>query len=105
MMSAAVMFLLVFAAAWLAVAGTTVMRLRRRWGMRRDASLVARAGLLIWFTGVVVAASLASARHWPAREISHVNAAEYACKISGFALLAAGLALRSARLARGARER
>ena len=43
-MSAAMMFLIVFAAAWLAVAGTTVTRLRRRRGMPRDISLVARAG-------------------------------------------------------------
>jgi peptidoglycan biosynthesis protein MviN/MurJ (putative lipid II flippase) len=97
-MSAAMMFLLLFAAAWLAVAVTTVIRLRR--GMRRDISLVARAGLLILFTGVIVA-SLAGARHWPAREIGQVNAVEHVCKVAGFALLAAGLALR----ARPARSR
>ena len=54
-MSAAMMFLIVLAAAWLAIAGTTITRLRRRRGMRRDISLVARAGLLIWFTGVIAA--------------------------------------------------
>jgi hypothetical protein len=36
--------------------------------MRRKISLLARAGLLVWFTGVI-APSLADARHWPAREI------------------------------------
>jgi hypothetical protein len=92
-MSAAMMFLL-FAVAWLAVAGTTVIHLRRGRGMRRDISLVARAGLLIWFTGVIVA-SLADARHWAAHEIGQVNAVEYACKMTGFALLAASLALRA----------
>jgi hypothetical protein len=93
-MSATIMFLLLFAAAWLAVAGATIIQLRRGRGMRRDISLVARAGLLIWFTGVI-AASLADARHWPAREIGQVNTVEYACKVTGFALLAAGLLLRA----------
>jgi hypothetical protein len=37
--------------------------------------LVARAGLLTWFTGVI-AASLPGARHWPAREIGQVDALE-----------------------------
>jgi hypothetical protein len=34
--------------------------------MPRDISLVARAGLLIWFTGVI--AAMFEVRHWPARE-------------------------------------
>jgi hypothetical protein len=93
-MSAAATFLVLFAAAWLVVAGNTIISLRRGRGMRRDISLVARAGLLIWFTGVI-AASFAGARHWPAREVGPVNAVEYACKITGFALVAAGLALRA----------
>jgi hypothetical protein len=58
----------------------------------RKISLLARAGLLVWFTGVI-APSLADARHWPAREIGQVNGVEYACKMTGFALLAADLAL------------
>jgi hypothetical protein len=102
-MSAATMFLLLFAAAWLAVVGTTVVHLRRGRGMPGDISLLARAGLLAWFTGVI-AASLADARHWPAREIGQVHAVEYACKLTGFALLAAGLALRAARSARSRRS-
>ena len=43
-MNAAMMFLSVFAAAWLTVAGTTIIHLRRWRGMRRNISLVARAG-------------------------------------------------------------
>jgi hypothetical protein len=94
MTSAAVVFLFVFAAAWLAVAGSMVIQLRRGRGMRQGISLVVRAGLLIWFAGVIVA-SVAVARHWPAREIGQADAVEYACKITGFALVAAGLALRA----------
>jgi hypothetical protein len=83
------------------VAGTTVIHLRRGRGMRRKISLLARAGQLIWFTGVI-APSLADARHWPAREIGQVNGVEYACKMTGFALLAADLALRAIAPTRGA---
>ncbi len=71
-MPAAMMFLSVFAAAWLAVAGTAIIHLRRWRGMRRNISLVARAGLLIWFTGVI-AASFAGVRHWPTREIGQLR--------------------------------
>ena len=92
-MSAAMMFLIVFAAAWLAVAGTTITRLRRRRGVPRDISLVARAGLLIWFTDVI--AAMFEVRHWPAGEIGQMNAVEIACKLAGFAILIAGLAFQA----------
>jgi len=100
-MSATMMFLIVFAMAWLAVAVTTITHLMHPRGMRRDISLLARAGLLIWFTGVI-AATFAEVRHWPAREVGQMNAVLAVCKLTGFAALIAGLALqaRSCRTAR-----
>jgi hypothetical protein len=106
-MSAAMMFLIVFSAAWLAVAGATATHLTRPRGMRRGISLLARAGLLIWFTGVI-AATFAEVRHWPAGEIGQMHAVGTTCKLTGFAVLIAGLALqaRSRRTARaGSRTR
>jgi hypothetical protein len=102
-MSAAMMFLIAFSAAWLAVVGTTITHLMRPRGMRPGIWLLARAGLLIWFTGVL-AASFAEVRHWPAREIGQMHAVETTCKLTGFAVLIAGLALqaRSSRTARAA---
>lgn len=103
-MSAAMMFLIVFCVAWLGVAGTTIAYPMRPRRMRRDISLLARAGLLIWFTGVI-AAIFADVRHWPAREIGRMHAVGTTCKLTGFALLIAGLALQAfkARLRRSAR--
>jgi hypothetical protein len=72
-------------AAWLAVAGSTATHLMRPRGMRRDISLLARAGLLIWFPGVI-AATFAEVRHWPAREIGQMHAVGSTCKLTGFAL-------------------
>lgn len=96
-------FLIVFCAAWLAVAGTTIANVVFHGGARRDIWLVARAGLLIWMTGVIVA-MLAEVRHWPAHEIGQLHTVEIAGKVGGFALLLAGLALqaRSRRSARAA---
>jgi hypothetical protein len=98
-MSAAMMFLLVFAVSWLVfavswlmVTGTTIAHFLRQHGTRRDISLLARAGLLIWFTGVI-AAMFAEVRHWPAGQISQMQALGVSCKLSGFTvLLVAGLA-------------
>jgi hypothetical protein len=98
-MSAAMMFLIVFCAVWLAVAGTTIIHVMRGSGARRDISLVARAGLLIWSTAVI-AAMLAEVRHWPAHEIGRMHAVEIAGKLAGFALLLAGVAPVSARQTR-----
>lgn len=95
-------FLIAFAVAWLAVTVTTVTRLLRPRRSRWDVSLLARAGLLIWFPGVI-AATFAEVRHRPASQISQTNALEIRCKMAGSAvLLTAGLAglLRSRRAAR-----
>jgi hypothetical protein len=92
--SAAMMFLLVFAAAWLMVTGTAIAHFIRPRGIRRDISLLARAGLVIWFTGVM-AAMFAEVRHWPAGQISQMQGLGVRCKLAGFAvLLVAGLARR-----------
>jgi hypothetical protein len=56
---------------------------------------VARAGLLIWFTGVI--AAMFEVRRWPAREIGQMNAVEIACKLTGLAILIAGLAFQALR--------
>jgi hypothetical protein len=106
-MSAAMVFLIAFSAAWLAVAGSTATHLMRPRRTRGDISLLARAGLLIWLPGVI-AATFAEVRHWPAREIGQMHAVGSTCKLTGFALLIAGLALqaRSRRTARpGSRTR
>ncbi len=91
-MSAAMPFLLVFAVAWLVVAGATIARFVRSRGIRWDITLLARAGLLIWFTGEI-AAMFAEVRHWPAGQISQMQALGVRCKLAGFTvLLVAGLA-------------
>jgi hypothetical protein len=67
-MSAALVFLVLFAGGWLAVAGSTVVRfVRARW--MRPGGLLARAGLLVWFTGII-AAMFAEVRHWPASQVA-----------------------------------
>lgn len=64
-----------------------------------------QCGLLIWFSGVI-AAMFAEARHWPAGQISQIQAVEIRCKFAGFTvLLVAGLAsfVRSRLVARARR--
>lgn len=90
-MSAALLFLILFAAGWLAVAGSTVVRFARARGMRPGA-LLARAGLLVWFTGVI-AAMFAEVRHWPASQITRMQDLSFKAKMTGFIVLAAGLAI------------
>jgi hypothetical protein len=92
-MSAAMLFLVVFAAAWLAVACSTVAHFTRPPQVRRDIALLARAGLLIWFTGII-AATFAEVRHWPASQITQMGALGLKCKVTGFIVLVVGLALR-----------
>lgn len=91
-MSAAMLFLVVFTVAWLAVAGSTLVRFARPRGVRRDMALVARAGLLIWFTGII-AATFAEVRHWPASQIARMNDLGAQGKVTGFIVLLVGLAI------------
>jgi surface polysaccharide O-acyltransferase-like enzyme len=101
-MSVATVFFIVFAVAWLAVVGATVAHFMRPRQMRREISLLARAGLLIWFTGVLVA-TFANTRHWPANQVGPLNDLRVTCKLVGFAaLLVAGL-VRLGRRRRAAR--
>src|SRR5215469_17870705 len=93
------LFLVVFAAAWLAVVGSTVAHFMRPSGMRRDIALLARAGLLIWFTGII-AAEFAEVRHWPAGQIAQMQSVGIKCKVTGFVVLVVGLAVH-----RGSRRR
>jgi hypothetical protein len=92
-MSANLMFVVVFAAGWLAVAGSTVTRFMWRREKRRDIAVLAPAGLLIWFTGVI-AAMFAEVRHWPAGQIAQLHGVGLKCKVTGFVLLVVGVALR-----------
>src|SRR5262245_49709827 len=94
MMSAAMFFLVGFSAAWLVVAGLTIAALVRRGGPRWGLWLVARAGLLIWFGGVV-ASTFAEVRRWPVHELDRMHVVETAGKLVGFALLIVGLALQA----------
>src|SRR6185312_5333628 len=85
-MSAALVFLVLFAGGWLAVAGSTVVRfVRARW--MRPGGLLARAGLLVWFTGII-AAMFAEVRHWPASQIAQMQHLDVRAKMTGFANLA-----------------
>lgn len=95
------MFLVAFAIGWLIVVGTTIAHFLRPREQRRDISLLARAGMLIWFTGVL-AAMLAAWRHWPPSQISEIYVIGMKCKVTGFVLLCAGLIRRerSRRIAR-----
>lgn len=86
------LFLVVFAAAWLAVVGSTVAHFMRPRDARKEIALLARAGLLIWFTGII-AAMFAEVRHWPASQISHMDAVGLKCKVTGFIVLIVGLAV------------
>ena len=91
-MSAHVLFLVVFAAGWLAVAGSTVAHFMRPRERRQNIVLLARVGLLIWFTGVIPA-MFAEMRHWPAGQITELHGVSLKCKVTGFILLVVGLAL------------
>jgi hypothetical protein len=90
-MSAAMLFLILFAVGWLAVAGSTVVRFGRARGMR-PGGLLARAGLLVWFTGII-AAMFAEVRHWPAGQVAQMQDLGFKAKMTGFAVLAVGLAI------------
>ncbi len=91
-MSAALVFLVLFAVGWLAVAGSTVVRFARaRW--MRPGALLARAGLLVWFTGII-AGMFAEVRHWPASQIAQMQHLGVRAKMTGFVILAVSLAVR-----------
>src|SRR5712691_10536242 len=85
-MTVPMFFLAVFAAAWLVVTGATLAHFMRPRGTRRDISLLARAGLLIWFSGVI-AAAFAEVRHWPAAQVIQMQALGVRCKFAGFGIL------------------
>jgi hypothetical protein len=90
-MSAAMLFLVLFAVGWLAVAGSTVVRFARaRW--MGPGALLARAGLLVWFTGII-SAMFAEVRHWPASRIAQMHDLGIKAKMTGFVVLAVGLAI------------
>lgn len=96
------LFLVVFAAGWLVVAGSTVVHFIRPRETRRGIALLARAGLLIWFTGVI-AAMFAEVRHWPVSQIAQMQVVGFKCKVTGFIVLIVGLIGRFRRSGRARR--
>ncbi len=84
-------FAVVFAVIWLAVAGTTIAHYLRPGDQRPDISVIARAGLLIWASGVL-AFFAASWRHWPPSRMSQMQFFLETCKTAGFALMLVGWA-------------
>jgi hypothetical protein len=74
-------FAVIFAVIWLAVAGTTIAHYLRPGDERPDISVLARAGLPIWASGVLVFFA-ASWRHWPPSRMSQMQFLE-TCKTTG----------------------